>query len=242
MTNSEDRISVSHSGQGDVVLGNKIGRQINQGAGSTYIENQVVHNGTDATLPKKKSVILFLSASAQASARLNVEAELQAIREQLQLGGARDCFELQQEMGVRITDWVRAMGRRPRIVHFAGHGGQDGIEIISQDGYSPELVGADALKRIFRNKDKAIEVVVLNACYSAAQAKIISAQCIYFVGFSRCIADGAGIEFARGLYIGIGEGKNFEESFNGAMIVLETRYPEYADAVVVWKDGIQLAL
>jgi hypothetical protein len=250
MTNSELPDNISHSGQGDIVLGNKIERQINQGAGSTYIENQTLHHGApEAPPPPRKDIILFLSASARAAdpsqegyKRLDVEGEFNAIRAQLQQGKERDRFDLRQEMGVRIEDWVRAMTQRPRIVHFAGHGGHGGLEIIGDDGRHAELVGPQALKRIFKNTDRAIEVVLLNACYSAAQSEAISRHGIYCIGFNDTLNDRAAIAFARVLYVGIGEGQSFEDSFNGAMAALETYSPRSAAIVEVWKDGIQLVL
>jgi CHAT domain-containing protein len=243
MTNSAHPDSISHSGQGDIVLGNKIERQINQAAGGTYIENQTIHNGApEAPPPPKKDGILFLSASPAENQRLNVEREFQVIREELQRGSARDRFDLQQEMGVRIADWVRAMSRRPRIVHFAGHGNLQGIQLIDDASGMGHLVEAPVLARIFRNTDEAIELVLLNACYGAAQAEMISRQGIFFIGFNGKLPDRAGIEFARGLYIGIGEGKSFMDSLNDAMIFLLTHYPRCVGMVEVWKDGVKLEL
>ena len=62
------------------------------------------------------------------------------------------------------------------------------------------LMGDAALKRLFRRDADSIEAVLLNSCYSANQAKIISAFGIYVIGHNLPISDGAAISFAKALY------------------------------------------
>jgi hypothetical protein len=84
--------------------------------------------------------------------------------------------------------------------------------------------------------------VVLNACYSAEQAKVISEFEIYVIGMHVEIADDAAINFAGALYIGLGAGKSIEQAFEDAMIVISTTHPNMELVPEIWKDGEKLDL
>ncbi len=99
-----------------------------------------------------------------------------------------------------------------------------------------------ALKRLFKRLKIVCEIVILNACYSAEQAKAISEFGMYVVGNNLPIADAAAISFSEGFYNGLGEGKDFEAAFDDAMTVVLTQNPSAADIIEVWKDGKKLDL
>ncbi len=96
------------------------------------------------------------------------------------------------------------------------------------------------LQRLFKPLKGKIDLVLLNACYSSTQAIEISKFDTYVVGYNLPIGDAAAIQFAQGLYSGLGEGKALDQAFNDAMIVLMTQSPAYAPMVEVWKDGEKL--
>jgi CHAT domain len=189
--------------------------------------------------PKK---ILFLSASPALEAHLQTQEEFRAIRAAMQRGTNRDAYHfVMPEMAVRVEDIVRAMSIKPQFVHFAGHGQQEGILLSDELGASVAMPLA-ALKLLFKPLKGITELVLLNACYSALQAQEISRFGMYVIGHTKQISDSAATAFAQGLYIGLSEGKPFEDALNDAMIMLIVASPKAADGVEVWKDGEKLEL
>ncbi len=220
--------SVSQTGTGDG--GPPMGSQVGTG------------NGGQAPAPPTKTKILFLAANPDNETRLQTDREYRLLKAQLERGSQRDSFDfLLPQFAVTITELVRAMNDKPNIVHFSGHGETKGILITTEDNKS-QPIPLPALQRLFRPLRGITQIVVLNACYSAEQAQEISKLGIYVVGNNNPITDPAALDLSEGLYIGIGEGKRFEDAFNDAMIVILTRNADQASVVEVWKDGVKLDL
>ncbi len=182
--------------------------------------------------------ILFLSANPTDQARIQTDKEHRMIKAEMERGRHRDFFEfLPSQFAVTITELLRAMNDKPNIVHFSGHGKAKGIS-ISTDNNKTQSVPIRALKRLFTPLKGITKIALLNSCYSAEQAKIISEYGMFVIGMNLPVGDHAAISFAKGLYNGLGEGKTIEAAYNDAMIVLETENPHYAEAVEVWKNGV----
>jgi len=191
---------------------------------------------------KDQTKILFVAANPDDQSRIQTDREHRLIKAELERGGQRDRFLfLQPQFAVTITELVRAISHRPNIIHFSGHGNADGIIITTEDNRTQPM-SISVLQRLFRPLRNVAEIVILNACYTAAQAQVISEFGMYVVGNNLPIADPAAISFSQGFYLGLGEGKSFEAAFNDAMIVVETQNPSAAGIIEVWKDGKKLEI
>ena len=66
------------------------------------------------------------------------------------------------------------LDHNPQIIHFCGHGeGEEGLVVEKESG-KPELISTEALADLFSLFADQVECVLLNACYSEAQAKAIA--------------------------------------------------------------------
>jgi hypothetical protein len=141
--------------------------------------------------------ILILAANPTDAARLRLDQEVREIDNGLQRAQRRDEFVLKQAWAVRRTDFRRAMlDLRPDIVHFCGHGsGEEGIAFEDENGQA-KFVSTDALTGFFELFADKVECVVLNACYSEAQAEAIAEHIPYVIGMKSAIGDAAALEFA----------------------------------------------
>jgi hypothetical protein len=229
-----------------------IGRQINMGSGSTYIENQTLNSPVPQPSPPMRKKILFIAANPENEARIATDKEYRLIKAELERGSHRDSYEfLLPQFAVTIQELIRAIAPKPQIIHFAGHGERKGI-IITNEQNQPQSLSLPILQRIFRPLKTFTELVLLNSCYSALCAKEISEFGMYVVGYLQPISDEAAIGFAQGLYIGLSRGKTFEEAFNDAIIVLLTKNTghlrglgtseENSILVEVWRNGEKLDL
>ena len=128
------------------------------------------------------------------------------------------------------------MSQKPEIVHFSGHSEQDGI-VIATSQNEAQIMPTSAVRRLFKQHKESTKLVILNACYSAEQAKVISEFGIHVIGMNDVTEDNAAISFASGLYIGMGEGKAIEQAFDDAMIVIETEHSGAEVVPEVWLNG-----
>ena len=84
---------------------------------------------------------------------------------------------------------------KPRIVHFAGHGvGSKGLSLENAQG-EIRFLNTEAFKDVLALFDHQIECVVLNACYSEAQAQVIHQHINYVIGTKKEIRDEAAIAY-----------------------------------------------
>ncbi|MBN4001470.1 CHAT domain-containing protein [Nostoc sp. LPT] len=158
--------------------------------------------------------ILFLAADPSDATRLRLGQELRDIRERLQLAKERDRFILDSRESVRPGDISQAIfDFEPQIVHFSGHGTSTG-ELCFEDllgKYQP--VQPDALAALFELITDKINCVVLNACYSKAQAKAISEHIPFVIGMNKAIGDPAAIAFAVGFYKALAARRTIDQAY-----------------------------
>lgn len=187
---------------------------------SVAVENgQLVNSGRPARTQVRNTAVrkvLFLASSPVDQARLRLDKEIREIREGLKRSDHRDSFELIAWFAATIHDLRRGLlDHSPQIVHFAGHADEDGILVEGDSGRAVQ-VPADALADLFGLCQEHVECVILNACYSEAQAEAIAEHIPYVLGMSAGIKDRAAIEFAVGFYDALGAGKPIEVAFQFA--------------------------
>ncbi len=123
---------------------------------------------------------------------------------ELERSGYRDCFEFETRWAAEPLDLLRELRKlKPTVIHFSGHGGQDRAgaprpgqsshrDVIGADGSTVEepqhglffhgpdghaqLVSPQALERTFDAVGASVQLVVLSACYSEAQAEALLAH------------------------------------------------------------------
>src|SRR5208282_5859583 len=157
--------------------------------------------------------ILFLASNPTNTGRLRLDKEVREITEGLKRSNHREQFQLVSVFAVRAGDLRRSLlDHCPRIVHFAGHDGPDGIVLEDDQGCAFQ-VPDDALADLFGLCAQQVECVILNACHSDSQAEAIAKHIPYVVGMKAAISDAAATEFAVGFYDALGAGKSIEEAF-----------------------------
>ncbi|MBD1916450.1 MULTISPECIES: CHAT domain-containing protein [Cyanophyceae] len=153
--------------------------------------------------------ILTLAANPDDTSALQLNREIRDIETLLQQSKCRDEFTFVRRDAVRWEDLQRAiLELSPRIIHFCGHGaGQPGLVLEREQGQRFE-VGTAVLSDLFRQEADTVECVVINACYSKAQAQAISQHINYVIGMNTAIPDDVAIAYARGFYLALGAGES----------------------------------
>jgi hypothetical protein len=155
--------------------------------------------------------ILFLSANPVRVATLDLEEELRNL--ELQLGAVkyRDQISLIARHAVQPDDLVRHVrAEKPTVVHFSGHGTEDGI-ILRNDQGSYQPITGDSLRQFFT--DRGVELVVLNSCVSGIQAEAIVSAVPMVIGTTGALDDEAARRFTAAFYRTLGSGDTVKEAF-----------------------------
>jgi len=183
--------------------------------------------------------ILFLAADPSNESRLRLLQELRDIKEKLRLANERDRFVLESRESVRVGDITQALfDFDPQIVHFSGHGTSAG-ELYFEDLLGKaQPVQADALANLFELVADKINCVVLNACYSETQAKVIAEHIPFVIGMNQAIGDKAAIAFAVGFYKALAAGKTIEKAYKFGCVEIQLQgIVEHLKPVIYKKSG-----
>jgi hypothetical protein len=158
--------------------------------------------------------VLYLSANPLETDRLRVEADLREIREELRRGLVSH-LRIEGRGAVRTRDITDALlNIRPRIVHFSGHGAEDGRLYLERDGGHSILVTPRALAALFRQVANDVTCVIVSACSTAALAEAIVEHIDYVIAMRDVLPDRAAIAFSIGFYQALAAGKPVEEAFD----------------------------
>jgi CHAT domain-containing protein len=181
------------------------------GAGQNVRQTQWRSSAEEAVDPVR---ILFLAANPKDTDQLRLGEEVRTIDERLRSADFRDRLDLVQHWAVRVEDLSEALLRhRPHILHFSGHGSQEGAIILEDARGQSNEVSTKALADLFGILNDSLRCVVMNACYTATQAEIIAAHIDCVIGTTRAISDPAALSFAGGFYRALGYGESIATAF-----------------------------
>src|SRR5258708_28271356 len=179
------------------------------------------HSGimTDLAPRASRQVILFLASDPTDAARLRLGQEMRDIEAVLRAARMREDFQFESRTSVRPTDITQAIfDTRPRVVHFSGHGTEDGELCFESPDGKVQPVSQDALADLFKLLKNEVRCVVLNACFSEQQARSIAKYILFVVGMSKAMGESAAIVFAAGFYKGFAGGRSIRESFDFGIV------------------------
>jgi CHAT domain len=192
--------------------------------------------------------LLFLTANPKGTTTLRLDQEIRDITEGLQRAKHREAFQLESRWAVRPRDIQRALlDLNPQIVHFSGHGlgeptaqdettrklnAPEGLAFEDPEGQIA-IASTEALATLFSLFKGTIQCVVLNACYSANQAKAIAQHIPYVIGMNKAIGDKAAIEFAVSFYDALGAGRDIPFAYELAKNAIQlSGIPEHLTPVL----------
>ena len=184
--------------------------------------------------------ILFLSSNPWTTSRILVDEEAREIFERIHEGPYRDQFELHKHTAIKPIDLQRLLLMyRPHIVHFSGHGSKGHKLILAGTSGRGKTVDQQGLANVFSLYRNHVRLVLLNACFTKAQARSISEVVNYSIGTGRGIGDKVGVAFAGAFYRALGFGRSVRDSFESAQAELAlTKTPRSRGIELFVRDGI----
>jgi hypothetical protein len=169
--------------------------------------------GRSAAQPSSAGIILLVSAEPAGMDPLYVGREERVIEEELDRRTRRAEWTVQCKRAVRFNDLDNRLREvQPRILHFSGHGGEDGL-FLEDDAGNPRLVRADALARLLAAARVRLDCIVMNACRVGAQARLLAPHARYVIAGTDWIPDEAAIGFSRGFYAALADGDDIPAAY-----------------------------
>jgi len=159
--------------------------------------------------------ILFLAANPADTVTLKLDREIDLINVKVHEAEFGNLFDIQPHSGVR-SDQLQGLllKYQPHIVHFSGHASSSSQIILENHSGQSHPVSPEALSHLFFRVRGNIRFVVLNACYTEAQAQAIAQHIEWVIGMSKAISDSAAIAFAGSFYRALGYGYTVADAFD----------------------------
>ncbi|CAG1770837.1 hypothetical protein BAC3_01360 [uncultured bacterium] len=164
--------------------------------------------------------ILILAANPWNTHRLSLDEEYQRIQELWINSDLQKQFELRYYPALRGEELQQKVLKfKPHIIHFSGHGEDEGLVFNDTSGDNPYQISKQTLAQLFSLCSPELKAVFLNACHSAKQADDIVNQVDYVVGMNAAIDDLAAINFAEGFYTALftQQQLDIEQAFNAGL-------------------------
>jgi WD40 repeat protein len=158
--------------------------------------------------------ILFLGANPGDLTRRALDREIRAISHGLQATPHGRPLRVAQEWAVRAKDLQACLLKHePEVVHFSGQGSEAGQILVEDEQGTAAPVDPEALAELFGLLGGGIRCVVLNACFSAEQARAITRHVDCVIGMGGALEDGAAILWSAAFYQALGYGKSIGKAF-----------------------------
>jgi hypothetical protein len=168
---------------------------------------------TIANKQPKSVRVLLMAANPKPTSHIDLELEIRTLQEELSKSVNRDSIDLKIGIAAYPEDLIRLLREhRPNILHFSGHGTNDGLVFRSRD--KGVLVTVTALAKVLL--DRGVELVVLNACFSDQHAELLLPAVRAVIGTTAAVEDDAAIRFAGAFYRTLADGHTIRDSLRDA--------------------------
>lgn len=175
--------------------------------------------------------------------KLSLDKEARDIAESIQKSADRDSINFVTKWATRTDDLFQYINEvNPTIIHFTGHGTEDGKLVFHDKNDNPKLVGIDAIIQMINAITDDLRLVVFSNCYSSNIAEKVAEYVEATIGMNTAVREDVAMIFASQLYSAIGFGFSLDKAFKQAMAKLSLEGIETKDCEVpelFVKDGLK---
>ena len=163
--------------------------------------------------------------------RLSLDKEARDIEESIQKTPDRDSISFVTKWATRTEDLFQYINEvNPTIIHFTGHGTEDGKLVFHDKNDNPKFVGIDAIIQMINAITDDLRLVVFSNCFFSSIAIQVSEYVEATIGMNTSVREDVATLFAAQLYSSIGFGFSLDKAFKQAMARLSIEGIEQKDA------------
>lgn len=116
--------------------------------------------------------VLFLAVNPTNTPQLRLDEEARTIQNKIRLSDYRESVKFESRWATRSSDILQAINEtNPTIVHFSGHGTENGELVLLNPEGNEILIKKEATTLTMATASDTIRLVVFNACFSESQAE-----------------------------------------------------------------------
>jgi len=158
--------------------------------------------------------ILLLSADPRAESAVNLQNFNHEVKAKLAIvtGNREKPIDFEYQLAAQATELADGLkATKPKIVHFLGHSNQEGISLMTPNGY--KTVPNVGLKALFGSPNAiTVRCIVLTGCKSNVTAKTLSEVVDFAIGTDTIITNDEATVFAARFYNEIVDHKSIAEA------------------------------
>lgn len=163
--------------------------------------------------------VLFIGSEPDGEDRLHLDREVRDIESKVRSSEHRDRIRFETAWAVRPDALQDRMNEvRPHILHFSGHGDEEGL-LLQNAADSALYIPGEALRMALK-ANPGLRLIVLNTCQSAGFASLLLGVIDAVIGMDAKIGDASAICFAKQLYSSIGFGLSLQQAFDQAVALM----------------------
>jgi hypothetical protein len=185
-------------------------------------------------------LFLFMASSPKDYDGLQINFEYDSIKEVFESSSNPTQFSFSNPvLASTIDSFVKNINRlNPTIIHFSGHAGKKGV-LFNDANNTGEIISGEIFTKLFETFQAGIELVFLNACYSAEQAKQLSKSVKYVVGMNYSITDNTAVKFSESFYSSVFNSSPiaYEKAFKQALLKIKSTEVSEAEIPEMWING-----
>lgn len=201
------------------VFRKEVGEPENNTSPNTDTNTDTNPNTDPPTENEGKLRILFLAANPVDQARTFVEFEFESIQKMFLREGFKNRLEIIPIMDTNPDNFITyILHYRPNIVHFSGHGSEEGLVLTDDKSKKGIPIPKERLADVFKLFKEVVGCVVLNACFSLPQAESIKEYISYVIGTDSKLTAGIATKFSSKFYEALGNGETIEFAFEFARV------------------------
>jgi hypothetical protein len=160
-----------------------------------------------------KVKVLVVFANPRTTNPLRLGTEDRAIQQAIRRSRYRDNIEVTRCHAATIHDVRQSLlDEAFQVVHISGHGSNNGL-VLEDDLGNEKVIPQKALAALFKVYSPPLQCVILNACYSISQGKLVSLGVPFTIAMEGPIDDEGAIEFSHGFYDAIGAGRAIDFAY-----------------------------
>ena len=171
--------------------------------------------------------VLVVFANPINTGRLRLDTEAREIQQSIERSKYRDNINLVTRQATTIKDFRRVLLEETfQIIHVSGHGSRNGL-LLANDRGGQYVVDPPTFIELFQ-RYPSIECVILNACYSTVQGRLLASSIPFTLAMDTPITDDLAIAFSSGFYDALGAGHPIDFAFAEGIFSIKSEVSPYA--------------